>query len=302
MPPGQRLFIFVVFAAFLVLAIGSHEYRHQDQTKQAAAEHPAEQNQIVASGDINGERLARYTFWLVAFTGILAVATIGLGYATYKLWEISTVHADHMEDSVKEARVAAKAAERAADNAFAIETARLFVADIDVSINSGPMRSDSIAIMTEITVRNLGRTPAILAASAAELRVCPILPEYPNFDRSWGDLNYGRVVIAPNEFWKTKAHLPDVLSKDEWKDIQGRRNYLWLYGTVVYWDILHCENRYYFCAQWWPAIGPFADGPNGRFIQWEVENYSYYYRNPYPGEAIRVAPIHTALPREKKTT
>jgi hypothetical protein len=39
-----------------------------------------------------------FTLALVAFTGVLAIATIGLGIATYKLWQSSTTHAGHMEE------------------------------------------------------------------------------------------------------------------------------------------------------------------------------------------------------------
>lgn len=241
-------------------------------------------------------------------TSILAVFTIILAYAarrqailTRDAVNVASEQARHMESSVK-------AAQFSADNAFAVETARLFIDDIDVTLSSipntpiirGPIKTDNVFIDVKITVRNLGRTPAILSATAGEVKIGPDLPDKPDFRRSWHDLDYGAIVIAPNETSPISTP-PTAIMRPDWDNIQNNCMHLWLYGAVRYWDILHCENSFYFCAEWVPTRPPFNTGPSGRFIHVEKKHYSYYYRNPYPGEATRMAPIYTALPRDQKT-
>ena len=79
MPARLRLFLFVVFAAFIVISIGGAEQarfvqNHQDH-QQTNTKHKTKEDQVPSTGDVN-ERIAQYTFWLVAFTGILAAAIL----------------------------------------------------------------------------------------------------------------------------------------------------------------------------------------------------------------------------------
>lgn len=47
--------------------------------------------------------IAVFNLLLVAFTGVLAAATIWLGYATLKLWRTTEGHAEHLENTAKAA-------------------------------------------------------------------------------------------------------------------------------------------------------------------------------------------------------
>jgi hypothetical protein len=224
-----------------------------------------------------------------------ALATIAIAGFTATLWWATIGHGGHMKESVETARLAAEAA-------FAVETGRLFIGSIHLNVARGPGNSKILNATAEVVFKNLGRTPAILIASAAELALCPILPERPNFNKSYGDINYGEVVLSAGDHWNRKAYFPRNLTTDQWDDVANGRNYIWFYGVVAYWDIAHCENRYYFCARWFPNVGG-GFGPHaGHFVQWQVDNYSYYYRNPDPADASRVAPIRTAVPRTKDDT
>jgi hypothetical protein len=107
------------------------------------------------------EALARYTFWLVLFTGVLAIATIGLGIATYGLYRAGE----------RQIKIADKAAEAALLNAKAIMAAEGAVIYPIITYDNLEMgiASQTIGTRTEMwgpfvhyCLKNFGKTPATL--------------------------------------------------------------------------------------------------------------------------------------------
>jgi len=118
--------------------------------------------------------LATYTYWLMAFTGILAVATIVLAVSTVGLWNYAAEQARDMKESLGEARRSANAAVRAAEvseTALIItQRAVVTVAQIEtapwenppgkfagwaasvVMKNTGPTRANNVESMVKVDI------------------------------------------------------------------------------------------------------------------------------------------------------
>lgn len=104
--------------------------------------------------------IAVFNLLLVAFTGVLAVATIGLGIATYKLWRVSERQAGHMERSLAITNTAAEAAQRNADAAlFAlrpwVSCEASIIGDLTYRDNGDP------CIAIRFILENNGHSPAM---------------------------------------------------------------------------------------------------------------------------------------------
>jgi len=88
----QRLFIWPLFAALMGFALGGSVfwglYGPKTTIEQVSqpAEHQTAKYEAKSKKHETDEALAWYTFWLMVFTGILAVATVGLGAATVGLY------------------------------------------------------------------------------------------------------------------------------------------------------------------------------------------------------------------------
>jgi hypothetical protein len=121
------------------------------------------------------EALAYYTLWLMAFTGVLAFATVGLGIATAFLYvtgekqfrfaiRASVKQSRDMQASVKVAQDSANAAKRSAEVAdrLLVMTDRPWVA-LKIEIIEGLKFDPSLGCMIKVklTLLNIGRSPAI---------------------------------------------------------------------------------------------------------------------------------------------
>ena len=147
---------------------GSIASQHQ---KEAANETPKSKK------DEADEALAFYTLWLMAFTGILAFATIGLGGATVLLYasgekqfrfaiRSAIRQSRDMQASIK----AAIAANKVAENAL-VATDRAWISIKARIIGNLVFKKDSIRIDIRIDVTNVGKSPATHVEIRAEL--CP---------------------------------------------------------------------------------------------------------------------------------
>jgi hypothetical protein len=88
----QRWLVWPLFAAVMGFALGGSVfwglYGPNTTIKQVtqSAEHHTADHDAKSKKEETDEALARYTLWLMVFTGVLAVATIGLGGATLGLF------------------------------------------------------------------------------------------------------------------------------------------------------------------------------------------------------------------------
>jgi hypothetical protein len=118
---------------------------------------------------------AYFTLWLVAFTGVLAVSTIGLWIVT---WRGSTSQARDMRASIQVAQDAAKAAKRSADIADRLLTwtDRPWV-DVRLKI-TGDLKFDTVEgcmMKIKLTLENIGKSPAI--GLGFYVRFCPSISQ-----------------------------------------------------------------------------------------------------------------------------
>jgi hypothetical protein len=135
------------------------------------------------------EALAYYTLWLMAFTGVLAFATVGLGIATAFLYatgekqfrfaiRASVKQSRDMQASVKVAQDTANAAKRSAEVAdrLLVLTDRPWV-DLKIEI-IGALKFDPVEgclIKIKLTLLNIGRSPAIKLGYF--INFCPSIPQ-----------------------------------------------------------------------------------------------------------------------------
>jgi hypothetical protein len=88
----QRWLFWPLFAAIMGFALGGSVFwglygpNTTIEQADAAYEQRTSQHEAKSKKEETDEALARYTFWLTGFTGVLALATIGLGSATLGLY------------------------------------------------------------------------------------------------------------------------------------------------------------------------------------------------------------------------
>ena len=136
----------------------------KDQQAAANNETPAkETSREQNKGETN--RMTHYTFWLMLFTGVLAVATIFLAISTCFLWYYAGQQSKDMKASIAVAQKSIDVAESANKlnrDIFAIRE-RPWLKILDVKLN-GPnpiiFAGDGINLYISYQVKNVGTTPA----------------------------------------------------------------------------------------------------------------------------------------------
>jgi hypothetical protein len=134
------------FVAAYLMSPAQHESR-------AASEHDAANQNSKEKSD---EALARYTWWLTLFTGVLAFATVGLGIATVGLYVAG-------EKQIKITERAANAADLSARVAIAIQLPVLRVEPVGFSwgrSQDGDNPETEYFGLQCFDITNLGRTDA----------------------------------------------------------------------------------------------------------------------------------------------
>jgi hypothetical protein len=180
----------------------------------AAYEQQARHEEPRSKRDETDEAVARYTLWLMVFTGILAVATVGLGIATVGLYltgekqiglvqEASAAQARDMKDSVKAAQDSVDVAKRSAS----IAERALTLSDrpwVDFRIEiTGALKFDAIEgclIKIRLILENIGRSPAIGMGYFVEL--CTSIPQAVERHRKMVDS--ARWMIKETSFGNTR--------------------------------------------------------------------------------------------------
>jgi hypothetical protein len=253
MPPGQRLFLFIIFMLFIVLMIGGTQQsqfaQHNQHNRQTNAEHAAKQNDVIAAEQPE-EPIVYYTRWLVIFTAVLALATIVLVVATILLWRTTEGHAEHLEGSADAAKRFADAAATQARAAVGLAIPTVFVSDIKLLGDGDIFFSDRLKPpKIEVTYRNYGQTPAFLAEESVsivhrkELRNDPIHGTIQQYSP-------GNVLEAT----RSVTYVPTGFSSYGWnddtaKDISANNQYLWIYGYLIFQDFMSNFYEIGFCAR-----------------------------------------------------
>jgi len=236
----QRLFFWPLFAAIMGFALGGSvawgimyvppHYHAADN--QQANEHPAQQENKNGFWEKAGDDpVAYFTLWLVGFTGVLAISTIGLWIVT---WRASVSQARDMKASIIAAE---KSAEIARDAMIAGERAFVFTTSI-----TGYYDVDSAGLYHRRfrpLWKNSGDTPTrkMTMHSACELRTT-VLP--PGFDFDYATVETGTALIPPNtEIGGSLApRLQDrAISPQDILDVQAGNKLLYFWGWAKYRDV-----------------------------------------------------------------
>jgi hypothetical protein len=166
------------------------------QQNQSNAEQPAPENHNYPAQKVNGsshspkdenekyeKTLANYTFWLTAFTAILAISTIGLVVATAGLWSYAAEQARDMKDAIAESRRSADAAKQSADAIANIERPYLFIIakPSKTAAKDGPAELNPTI---SYSYANLGRVPAVIRLVYAQCFLAQQLSSNPTYSRS----------------------------------------------------------------------------------------------------------------------
>jgi hypothetical protein len=202
------------------------------------------------------EALAFYTLWLMAFTGILAFATIGLGGATVLLYATgekqfkfavrsSIRQFRDMRDSVAAATSAASAAQVSADAAVAVERGRLYAvinhnflncideaSAWDASHNVENPLPMPMWPMAGITFKNYGKTPAIIEEVGLDVDYSEVVP-----DPVWDVPVVNKNIIGPGDDSEQFGAVFGQMTMAQAIKVKDGAANIWVSGYVIYDDI-----------------------------------------------------------------
>jgi len=178
----------------------------------------------------NDDPMIHYTFWLMIFTGVLAISTIGLWFVTFLAGKDTKKAADAAQ---KSADVAEKTVETIADTAQKQLRAYVFT-KLD---NKFTISSDDILSVT-IQIKNFGQTPAddLIASLKIGLFKLPITATNKLDEPSY-DSEASKSPLAPGASDYQGLSFPERLTKDIISDIEAGNGAFFIIGEAKYIDI-----------------------------------------------------------------
>jgi hypothetical protein len=250
------------FVAAYQIPLSQHEtstYSKQDSSDQNAKEK-------------SDEALARYTWWLTLFTGVMAFATVGLGIATVGLYATG-------EKQIGVAIKAANAAAQSAEAQIAIEGGRLICQPTrttyweDVGqwaeryLNSPDMTLSRINV--RFVLKNYGKTPATVREVSAivfkstnpppNITIAKPQLDLPNETVIASGLDTGEFIVKCREHFSTMVDAIAVMNGEQ---------HLWLHGRAVYDDVFDREGTHVFLYRLRHCTG------SGSFVRyWDETTY-----------------------------
>ena len=271
-----------------VIINGPVLFSHSQEQQAHAANHGEKNGDILPtqSGD---EALASYTLWLVVFTAILAVSTIGLWLVTAETLrhaqDEAARQAADAEVSNAAALKVASAAELSAKAAMGVELPILHPILIELTIGVPPAfppetpEAEQIEIWdtwrkvigAKVRLKNYGRSPAFVSNCVINLRVRQALPPEPVYEIL--DLSPKPRVIdggGYEEFIERAAATLTPITDAEIASLRaGEDVWIFVYGFAEFTDVWGSPHK---CAFW--ACQPTA---NGAFVtlQGAYEKYRY---------------------------
>ena len=210
----------------------------QTEEKSPAADETREENSDTNAA-AEDETLIRYTFWLMVFTGALAVSTIALFWVTRQAANAALLNAQ----AAQAAAQAYKVAERAWVSATDLKANDTFGPPDE----TGKFKRTGIAILLQWT--NAGSTPAIRCETSISFNIVykDVSEEVPRFEplkgKGPGDVTIIRGVIYSNL-------IPNIAEKHVVALCEGRCR-IYVYCRADYEDVFHAGVRRYveLCSQ-----------------------------------------------------
>jgi hypothetical protein len=231
---------------------------------------------------------AEFTDWIQAFSAA-AVSVF-----TYFLWRLSSRQTDLLSDSVHAARISAEAALKSADMAeralIGVQRPILKVTCSPLQISPPAKHIDFEEYRTDVTITNIGKEPAIVVASAIQfvprLQDAPLpQPGVRPFDPVWSSTDLDdETLVAPGDsvsFAVTRFMDPE--KGEHIQNFQGLKGCLFIYGIVVYDDLMGFRREHGFSYGW--AV------PDQAFFRCSFEGFNYDRLVPQGTVSIEFAPL-----------
>lgn len=226
------------------------------------------------------EKLVDATIWLVRITGILALCTGGLWWATYRLARdakrTATQQATDMRTSLAIAKTSADAALKTAKN---METADRAYMKMTHELPGIMFNETKSLFQVTLRIENCGKTPA--SVSDVRLGVTILehgepLPRFPLYsDPPFDETHYG--FLVPNDFFFHKRHFPTGTAIEE---VRVSAKKLWIHAYVDYRDTFGQRYRAGYARTYEPVIDN-GERDNLLFV---IEGYNNYDRQRQPDE------------------
>jgi hypothetical protein len=236
----QRLLFWPLFAALMGFALGGsiawgiiyvppQQYAANNQQSEGTPDQKEHKNGFWEKAA--DDPIAYFTVWLVGFTGVLAVSTIGLWIVT---WRASASQGRDMKASIAAAE---RAADIARDAMIAGERAFVFATGILAYWEQEP--SGEYCWRFRPNWENSGDTPTRNMTMHSECLLVPS-PIAPGFNFDYETTEIGNALIPP----KTKsggglaprAPAPAIAPRDI-VDVQNGRKILYFWGWARYYDV-----------------------------------------------------------------
>ncbi len=206
-----------IFGRFLPLTSKSREHYGDDN---GGSKEPNPEAGNAAPHESADQAIARYNFWLMVFTGVLAfVSFVQIGFL---------IRAD--ATSEKAAQAAHDAVEVGRHTLEVSQRAILTTDDWDLRLDSfGPNLGPQLVF----NLINSGPTPAETISASFQSRIDSKLPETPD----WAPLVPDPGFVRPNFKITLFAEKLNPLSLANYNAIVEGRYFIWVYGRIVYRDI-----------------------------------------------------------------
>jgi hypothetical protein len=234
---------FVLLTAWLLIGgwQSSQSTHPSIQDRGTAAEQHDTDRQPIEEREKTDEAIARYTWWLMMFTGVLAFATIGLGVATIGLYLTG-------EKQAKAATVTADAV---------IDNERPWVGPITTS-------SQQIApgqfISATVVIQNSGQTPALemRAAFKGSIKLKADSADQPDIAHA------PPKALFPNvPDWYYPFSKSQILSRTDFDAICNGDKIAWILGKIEYLDNRRRPRYTNICTRWDQSRGVFVPNETG---------------------------------------
>ncbi|MGY3493930.1 hypothetical protein [Bradyrhizobium sp. USDA 4502] len=240
-----------------------------------ASEHSSTDHEPKSKKEETDEALARYTLWLMIFTGILAVATIGLGGATLGLYFTGE---KQIAVSRRSAEAAIKSAKVADEALFMGNRPYIFVTKAELNHTLDPATFDFAGAplwpTVDYMVENHGSTPATIMLVCADSACVAALPGKPEY-RPETAYRSNRMILPGKKGIRLTYPLKTPIDGQVLNDIRvgtvmGGRS-LYAYGFIKFEDIFGNINEIGFCWRYMPGRNFYPEDN-------DAYNYHYVYR------------------------
>jgi hypothetical protein len=283
----QRLLVWPLFAAIMGFVLGGSTFWGLYGPNTTIEEASTPQHKGGSTAEVKtkkeqiDEALAYYTKWLTIFTGVLAVATLGLGGATMGLYITGEKQANtaklaslkqfrQTRDSIALTKVSADAAMLSAKAAVAIQLPIIRIKPENLGHTEARIGEREVeeCSVDAVILSNLGPTKAFPVEILHGWAIGNELPPEPNY--RYVDSFAPNFILEPdpNVTPRKRLTLGMPLERGQWSEIL-KGNYLWFYCAFRYEDFMGTIHSHGFCWRWTST---------GMGMGWRVEDAKNFNR------------------------